>query len=143
MRPQEYCESSQSLLFLSSIERSNGGEHSRPISSCKRLCSLICKVIFVVTILLVLAWPSWLVFPDAGIVSGSVGHQPLVRTLNGTYIGIHSTSFEQDAFLGIPYAKPPLGRLRFRHPEYFTDTWSDIRNATDYGPHCLAYGVSC
>lgn len=37
------------------------------------------------------------------------------------------------AFRGIPFAKPPLGRLRFRAPER-AEPWSGVRDATRYGP---------
>ena len=36
------------------------------------------------------------------------------------------------AWLGIPYAQPPIGRLRFRAPEP-PDPWTDVRAATRYG----------
>ncbi|XP_007946910.1 cholinesterase [Orycteropus afer afer] len=39
------------------------------------------------------------------------------------------------AFLGIPYAQPPLGRLRFRKPQPLTK-WSNIWNATKYANSC-------
>ncbi|XP_054556702.1 cholinesterase isoform X2 [Talpa occidentalis] len=39
------------------------------------------------------------------------------------------------AFLGIPYAQPPLGRLRFKKPQPLTK-WSDIWNATKYANSC-------
>ncbi|XP_063992237.1 carboxylesterase 5A isoform X2 [Diachasmimorpha longicaudata] len=40
-------------------------------------------------------------------------------------------------YLGIPYAQPPVGELRFRPP--VTDppvSWSDTRNATQFAPSC-------
>lgn len=39
------------------------------------------------------------------------------------------------AFLGIPYAQPPLGRLRFKKPQSLAK-WSDIWNATKYANSC-------
>lgn len=66
---------------------------------------------------------------------------PLAHTVNGSYAGIDFYDLIQHMFLGIPYAAPPLGYLRFRHPQPFTETWDDIRNATEYGPNCPGYGV--
>jgi hypothetical protein len=34
-----------------------------------------------------------------------------------------------DAYLGIPYAQPPVGSLRFRHPQP-VESWTGIYNAT-------------
>ncbi|XP_050307750.1 esterase B1-like [Anthonomus grandis grandis] len=40
-------------------------------------------------------------------------------------------------FLGIPYAKAPIGELRFKAPQP-PDSWSGIKNATKEGPECPA-----
>ncbi|XP_017559630.1 cholinesterase-like [Pygocentrus nattereri] len=42
------------------------------------------------------------------------------------------------AFLGIPYAKPPLGKLRFSRPEP-AEAWSGVWNATNFSSSCLQY----
>ncbi|KAM5291822.1 LOW QUALITY PROTEIN: cholinesterase [Ctenodactylus gundi] len=39
------------------------------------------------------------------------------------------------AFLGIPYAQPPLGKLRFKKPQP-VKKWSEIWNATEYANSC-------
>ncbi|CAG9837941.1 unnamed protein product [Diabrotica balteata] len=48
------------------------------------------------------------------------GDEPLVKTPQGTVRGYHKKSFGGRQFLafeGIPYAKPPVGNLRFAEPE--------------------------
>jgi para-nitrobenzyl esterase len=40
-----------------------------------------------------------------------------------------------DEFLGIPYAAPPVGRLRWQPPQAAA-RWSGIRAATKFAPHC-------
>nr|XP_014102991.1 venom carboxylesterase-6 [Bactrocera oleae] len=44
------------------------------------------------------------------------------------------------AFRGIPYAKPPVGALRFKPPEP-VDQWFDIFDATFDGPRCPQPGL--
>ena len=39
------------------------------------------------------------------------------------------------SFLGVPYAKPPIGELRFEAPQT-PEPWSGVRDATKYGPSC-------
>jgi para-nitrobenzyl esterase len=42
-------------------------------------------------------------------------------------------------FLGIPYAAPPVGELRWRPPQAVA-VWSKVRNATEFGPACPQSG---
>ncbi len=43
---------------------------------------------------------------------------------------------EDEEFLGIPYAEPPVGELRWRRP--VAKQWQDgeVLDATEFGPHC-------
>lgn len=50
----------------------------------------------------------------------------LLPVLNGTVRG----------FLGIPYANPPVGHLRFRAPEP-VNAWQGVKNATSYSNTCV------
>jgi hypothetical protein len=59
---------------------------------------------------------------------------PFVSVKNGTYLGTHSSVYNQDFFLGIPYAKPPVGDLRFRNPQSLDTTWVGTRSAQEYSP---------
>ena len=51
--------------------------------------------------------------------------------LEGTYFG----SEGQVAFLGVPYAAPPIGELRWKPPQP-VNQWTGIRNATQFGAVC-------
>ncbi|KAF4970655.1 hypothetical protein FSARC_2360 [Fusarium sarcochroum] len=64
---------------------------------------------------------------------------PIAKLQNGSYYGIHNSAYNQDLFLGIPYAQPPLNNLRFRNPHHLNSTWSGLRNATDYQSKCYQY----
>lgn len=67
---------------------------------------------------------------------------PTARTLNGTYAGRYLPKYDQDVFLGVPYAQPPLGDLRFANPRSLNTSFPGARNATEYAPECVGYGVS-
>ncbi|XP_062969198.1 cocaine esterase-like [Cynocephalus volans] len=58
-----------------------------------------------------------------GQVRGSLVH------VKGTDVGVHS-------FLGIPFAKPPVGPLRFAPPEP-PESWSGVRDGTSHPAICL------
>jgi para-nitrobenzyl esterase len=53
---------------------------------------------------------------DSGPISGKVED------------GVH-------VFLGIPYAAPPIGELRWKPPQEIA-SWTQVRNSTDFGPSC-------
>ncbi|KXJ87882.1 carboxylesterase family protein-like protein [Microdochium bolleyi] len=67
-------------------------------------------------------------------------NEPTVQVKNGTYRGVHSPQYNQDYFLGIPYAQPPVGDLRFRHAHSLNETWDGVRDATEYSKVCVGYG---
>ncbi|KAI5943114.1 Carboxylesterase 3 [Manis javanica] len=58
-----------------------------------------------------------------GQVKGSLVH------VKGTNVGIH-------VFLGIPFAKPPVGLLRFAPPEP-SESWSGVKDGTSHPAMCL------
>ncbi|XP_049778162.1 LOW QUALITY PROTEIN: juvenile hormone esterase-like [Schistocerca cancellata] len=63
----------------------------------------------------------------------------LVTVDEGTLLGTTKTSLYNTtytAFLGIPYAEPPLGALRFAAPQPAAG-WEGVRNATEYGSDCV------
>jgi para-nitrobenzyl esterase len=40
------------------------------------------------------------------------------------------------SFKGIPYAEPPVGKLRWRAPQT-AKHWGGVRDATKFGPECM------
>jgi acetylcholinesterase len=58
---------------------------------------------------------------------------PIVTLDKGTFIG--TTANGTNKFLGIPFAHPPVGNLRFRLPEPL-DSYTGKHNATAYGLSC-------
>jgi para-nitrobenzyl esterase len=63
----------------------------------------------------------------------AVQSTPVVRIVQGELSGIEQGSI--DAFLGIPYAAPPLGRNRWRAPQP-APYWEGIRSATRFAASC-------
>ncbi|KAI1261886.1 lipase [Xylariaceae sp. FL1019] len=70
-------------------------------------------------------------------VSNSTG--PTANTLNGTFEGRYVPEWEQDVFLGMPYAQPPIGPLRYRWPQHINESFDGTQNATQYGYSCMQY----
>jgi carboxylesterase type B len=66
--------------------------------------------------------------------------RPVATTLNGTYAGRYVETWDQDSFLGIPYAQPPVGPFRWKWPQTINTTFSGVRNASAYGYSCMQYG---
>jgi para-nitrobenzyl esterase len=58
---------------------------------------------------------------------------PEVGTLSGPVVG--QTAGAVDSFLGIPYAAPPVGDLRWTAPQPVA-AWETPRAAVTYGPDC-------
>lgn len=63
-------------------------------------------------------------------------------TLNGTYEGRYLSEWDQDVFLGIPYAQPPVGDLRYRWPQSINESFDGVRDATQYGYSCMQYNTA-
>ncbi|MFJ9041676.1 carboxylesterase/lipase family protein [Streptomyces sp. NPDC102406] len=57
-----------------------------------------------------------------------------VHTRSGWVRGRHTPEGRQ--FLGIPYAEPPVGALRWREPRPVRP-WPGVRAATDFGDRCV------
>ncbi|KAM9607147.1 LOW QUALITY PROTEIN: cocaine esterase [Trichechus inunguis] len=88
-----------------------------------RLSAVVCGLL----LLLVLAWGRDSASPiqttHTGQVQGSLVH------VKGTEVGVHT-------FLGIPFAKSPLGPLRFAPPQP-PEPWSGVRDRTSHPAICL------
>ncbi|KAI1339549.1 alpha/beta-hydrolase [Xylariaceae sp. FL0016] len=61
---------------------------------------------------------------------------PVVQVLNGTYEGLYLPAFQQEVFLGIPYAQDAGGENRFRIPQSLNESWVGTREAKTYGNAC-------
>jgi para-nitrobenzyl esterase len=71
--------------------------------------------------------------PAVAAARPGAGHGLVVRTDRGWVRGQHAEGISQ--WLGIPYAAPPVGALRWAAPQP-APRWSGIRPATSYGSRC-------
>lgn len=62
----------------------------------------------------------------SGIVKGDPVNVTVTSPSGVSYVGLRYTDTNQDIFQGIPYAKPPVGSLRFQPPQ----AWSPTGNST-------------
>ncbi|XP_006984116.1 carboxylesterase 1D isoform X2 [Peromyscus maniculatus bairdii] len=86
-------------------------------------------------------WPYPLVWLSlaACTVWGHPSSPPVVNTVHGKVLGkyVSLEGFTQPVavFLGVPFAKPPLGSLRFAPPQP-AEPWNFVKNAISYPPMC-------
>jgi len=61
---------------------------------------------------------------------------PMVTLETGVLVGVHFSSAQNEvAFLGVPYAAPPAGDLRWKPPQP-VGPWTGTRKATELGAAC-------
>ncbi|XP_025831729.1 juvenile hormone esterase-like [Agrilus planipennis] len=73
------------------------------------------------------------------ICSGNEVDEIIVNIKQGTLRGKQQTGVTGDkyySFKGIPYAKPPLGTLRFKAPQP-PESWTGVRDATVHRSRCI------
>uniref|UniRef100_A0A8D0NGA9 Carboxylic ester hydrolase n=1 Tax=Sus scrofa TaxID=9823 RepID=A0A8D0NGA9_PIG len=70
---------------------------------------------------------------------GQPASPPVVDTAQGRvlgkYVSLEGLAQPVAVFLGVPFAKPPLGSLRFAPPQP-AEPWSFVKNTTSYPPMC-------
>ena len=66
---------------------------------------------------------------------GHEGREPVVETTAGRVVGLR-LSAGAIRFAGIPYARAPIGALRFQPPQR-PEPWWDLRDARDFGPSAI------
>lgn len=81
-----------------------------------------------------------LVFTSVAFVLGAIGPMgapplpsPVAKTAQGEVRGLRGEGFQ--AFLGIPYAAPPVGERRWERPEPAA-AWEGVRDAKSAPPRC-------
>jgi len=62
---------------------------------------------------------------------------PSVTVKNGTYDGVYSPEYDQDFFLGVAFAQPPVGPLSFQVPQSLNTSWKNTKPAQSYSSACV------
>ncbi len=59
-----------------------------------------------------------------------------VKTKSGVVEGVNAASPGVRVFRGIPFAAPPIGKLRWKPPQP-AKHWKGVRKAAEFGPRCM------
>ncbi|XP_006148449.1 carboxylesterase 5A isoform X1 [Tupaia chinensis] len=85
----------------------------------------------------VLLWALWVL---AAAAKGSAMEVPCRNTrqgwIQGKQVSVQGSPMPVNVFLGVPYAAPPLGSLRFTGPQP-ASPWDELREATTYPNLCF------
>lgn len=74
--------------------------------------------------------------PATASAHASAGHSPSDPVVHTKAGWIHGKAGQSgNAFLGVPYAAPPTGALRWRPPQP-VHAWHGVRDATQFAPSC-------
>jgi para-nitrobenzyl esterase len=82
---------------------------------------------------LALSMAVWLAVTSPSAVAAASANAPVVRTTSGPVVGTVEDGLE--VFRGIPYAMPPVGERRWLPPAP-VNPWSEVLDATEFGPAC-------
>lgn len=63
-----------------------------------------------------------------------MANKPIATTVSGKLEGTWQEQNKIAVFKGIPFAKPPVGNLRWRPPQSM-DFWEGVKKANKFGPH--------
>lgn len=74
-------------------------------------------------------------------LTAQVSDPLVVKTDKGEVRGTLTTDGQVRAFKGIPFAAPPVGDLRWQPPQPAA-SWTGVREAKQFGYHCLQSGTA-
>lgn len=70
-------------------------------------------------------------------VYGACNLPSQVQTSVGCFQGAVNSSTDIESFLGVPFAKPPVGSLRFKAPVPIAPPLPGVQDATKFGDACV------
>ncbi len=88
----------------------------------------------VFAVILLVSWPPVQAVPALnGKTAGATG---IVHIAQGDLTGVVSEDGRIEAYTGIPYAKPPVGELRWKEPQE-PDAWEGVRACDHFAPMAM------
>ncbi|KAK1580027.1 carboxylesterase [Colletotrichum navitas] len=81
----------------------------------------------------------YLLAAASACLGAAAAREPTAQVTNGTYRGRHLSEWDQDVFLGVPFAQPPVGQLRYRWPQSLNSSFDGVRDATQQGYSCMQF----
>jgi len=67
---------------------------------------------------------------------GNNGFPVQAKVENGTIEGLYDTKTGLQYYLGIPFAKPPVGDLRWKAPQSLSN-WTGVKQTKAFGPRAI------
>src|ERR1700733_3417573 len=95
---------------------------SKVMSRARRPCQLLLPALLCATL------------AAAARADGSPADTVVIKTPSGALRGAAQDGMH--SFLGVPYARPPVGDLRWRAPQPLP-AWAGTRDALQFGPECM------
>ena len=105
-------------------------------SNKRKLFKFIPWVSFILLnlILLPLAKPS--VIEKPAVTNKNPEHTEVMHLVNGDIRGVYNKDKSVEVYAGIPYAKAPIGELRWKEPQPL-DNWSGVRECDKFAPRSM------
>ncbi|KAF1808628.1 alpha/beta-hydrolase [Eremomyces bilateralis CBS 781.70] len=100
-----------------------------------RLRFLVCLVVLALVFTVILV-----VLAVTNVFDGTEEQIPTVTVRNGTVEGVYLKGYDQDQYLGVPYAAAPVDDLRFRNPQPLAEGWGpESFKAREHQKACIGY----
>ncbi len=72
----------------------------------------------------------------SAIAQGNNGFPVQTKVENGIIEGLYDTKSGLQLYLGVPFAKPPVGNLRWKAPQP-PDNWTSVKQTKAFGPRAI------
>jgi para-nitrobenzyl esterase len=112
--------------------------HRSPRSGARRLLVAACALLLVLAAAASTAGAAPAKHKPKKVKKPAAANPLVVPTTEGVIRGISANGMRQ--WLGIPYAAPPVGNLRWKPPQAHA-RWKGVRATTDYGSPCPQLGT--